>query len=158
MVPGLPVSQAGPTAARLEGLVLGIDGRPAEGHRVHLIDPQGVEVATAATDARGFYAFDGVGSGRYGMAVGDPDGELAPVTGPPVVLAEGQRARRDLELVTPDAPGRHGPAGVDPSVRSWWTGLSTPAKAWVVVASVVAAWFLYEALENDAQEEPASPM
>ena len=124
--------------ARLEGRVLGLDGQPAEGFRVHLIDADGSEVASAETDADGVYSFRRVEAGEYGLGVGNPHGQLAPVAGPPIDLAEGQLARRDLKLVQTDAPRRQQLGGLNPSVGSWWAGLSTAAKAWVVVAIVVA--------------------
>jgi len=151
--------EASASPARLEGQVVGLDGRPAEGFQVHLIDADGAEVATAETDDGGVYSFEQVEAGQYGLGVGNPQGQLAPVAGPPIDLADGQLARRDLKLVQTDAPRRQELSGVNPSVGSWWAGLSTPAKAWVVVAIVVAAWFTYEALKSeDEQEQPASPM
>ena len=151
--------EAAASPARLEGQVVGVNGQPAEGFQVHLIDAEGTEVATAETDARGVYSFEEVEAGSYGLGVGNPEGQLAPVAGPPIDLDHGQLARRDLKLVQTDEPRRQDLAGINPSVGAWWVGLSTPAKAWVVVAIVVAAWFTYEALKSDDDsEQPASPI
>jgi hypothetical protein len=157
---GLPLpAEAAPGPARLEGQVVGIDGKPAEGFQIHLIDSEGTEVARAETDDRGVYSFGEVESGSYGLGVGNPDGQLAPVAGPPIELDQGQLARRDLKLVQTDEPRRQDLAGINPSVGTWWAGLSTPGKAWIVVAIVVAAWFTYEALKSDDEpEQPASPI
>ena len=158
MLPSPIEASDGP--ARLEGLVVGLDGQLADGFQVHLIDEDGAEVATAETDDRGVYSFDQVEAGRYGLGVGNPEGQLAPVAGPPIDLQGGQLARRDLKLVQTSEPRRQDLAGVNPSVGSWWAGLSTPAKTWVVVAIVVAAWFTYEALKSGEEpvEQPASPI
>lgn len=152
--------EASDRPARLEGQVVGLDGQLADGFQVHLIDEDGAEVATAETDDRGVYSFDRVEAGRYGLGVGNPEGQLAPVAGPPIDLQGGQLARRDLKLLQTSEPRRQDLAGVNPSVGTWWAGLSTPAKAWTVVAIVVAAWFTYEALKSDeaAAEQPASPI
>ena len=153
-----PVAAA-TNSARLEGQVVGIDGRPADGFQVHLIDSTGSEVARAETDRRGVYSFEEVEAGSYGLGVGDPDGQLAPVSGPPIDLDQGQLARRDLKLVQTDEPRRQDLSGINPSVGTWWAGLSTPAKTWTIVAIVVAAWFTYEALKGDDEpEQPASPI
>jgi hypothetical protein len=158
-LPAPAVAAAG-DPARLEGQVVGIDGRPAEGFQIHLIGSDGTEVAAVETDDDGIYSFERVEAGRYGLGVGNPQGQVAPVAAPPIDLDDGQLARRDLRLVQTDEPRRQELAGINPSVGSWWAGLSTPAKAWVVVAIVVAAWFTYEALTDDSndQEQPASPM
>ena len=150
-------ASAGP--ARLEGQVVGLDGQLAEGFQVHLIDEDGAEVASAETDDHGVYSFEQVEAGSYGLGVGSPDGQLAPVAGPPIDLDEGQLARRDLKLIQTDEPRPQDLSGINPSVGSWWAGLSTPAKAWTVVAIVVAAWLTYEALKSDDEpEQPASPI
>ena len=46
-------------APRLEGLLLGVDGRPATEMRVHLIDDQGRDLAQVATSEDGLYSFKG---------------------------------------------------------------------------------------------------
>jgi hypothetical protein len=151
--------EAATNPARLEGQVVGIDGRPADGFQVHLIDSAGHEVARAETDPRGIYSFEEVEAGSYGLGVGSPDGRLAPVAGPPIDLDQGQLARRDLKLVQTEESRPEDLSGVNPSVGTWWASLSTPAKAWTIVAIVVAAWFTYEALKSDDEsEQPASPI
>ena len=43
--------------------------------------------ATAETDGGGVYSFEQVEAGQYGLGVGNPQGQLAPVAGPPIDLA-----------------------------------------------------------------------
>jgi hypothetical protein len=152
-----PVALAG-SEARLEGRVLDLDGRPADGFRVHLIDGQGEEIALSETDADGVYSFPQVPAGNYGIGVANAEGQVAPVAGPPLRLADGQLARRDLKLVQTDVTTRQQTANANYSLGMWWAGLSTPAKTGLIVAVVVAAWVTIEALSSDNNERAASPI
>jgi hypothetical protein len=52
-----PAAMANDAAGRLEGLVVGVDGRPASGYTVHLIDESGEEHAQSTADDQGLYSF-----------------------------------------------------------------------------------------------------
>jgi hypothetical protein len=148
-------SLAGPgTDTRLEGRVLGLDGRPAAGYRVHLIDDAGDEAVLAAVDDEGAYRMHGVDAGRYSLALETPDGLFAAVDGPGVRVREGHLVQRDFKLLAqdPNAPG--GPEYASTRFGTWWAGLDHGARAWTIVAIVVVAGVTYEALSSD--ESPAS--
>lgn len=150
----LPLAAAPAGAARLEGLVVGVDGRPAAGTQVHLIDAAGREVAHAAAGADGVYSFAGVEPGSYAMGLESSSGARAPVAAPAVRLGSGKLVRRDLKLVESDA------ATVDASARSsyglgaWWAGLSPAAKVGTIIGLVAVIAITVAALDSD--DEPAS--
>jgi len=139
---------------RLEGLVVGFDGRPAEGFRVHLIDESGNDRGQAGVDAAGSYELGGVQPGRYALALEMPDGRFAAVDAPPLKVREGHLVRRDLKLVERDPADPMGLAQPAYGFGTWWAGLGTGAKVWTVVAIVVIAGITAEALSSD--ETPAS--
>lgn len=143
-------------AARIEGRLLGIDGLPASGMRLHLIDGAGRDVARSETDSAGVYTFRDLRPGEYGLGIEDPSGRVAPVAAPAVRVAGGELARRDLKLARADAATREAALGANYGMGIWWAGLSVAAKTWVVVAIVVAAGLTYAALDDD-DEPTASP-
>ena len=145
----MPPVGAAQNDSRLEGLVLGFDGRPAEGFRVHLIDDSGNDRAQAGVDAAGIYRLGGIQPGRYALALETPDGRFAAVDAAPFRVRPGHLVRRDLKLIY------HAPAGPAswPSPAyvfgSWWAGLPSGSKIWSVVAIVVFLGFTAEALSSD---------
>ena len=96
----LPVSAAG---ARIEGLLLDVDGKAAAGHTLHLIDGDGNGVGTAPTSEEGIYSFIDLPPGSYSLAVEDSLGRIAVVDAPPMRLGKRTLARRDLRLMQADA-------------------------------------------------------
>ncbi len=151
----LPVGAA-PATARIEGLVIGLDGRPAVEYRVHLIDSAGSETAGAVTDRRGTYALHDLLAGEYALALESPEGQVAPVT-TPVRLGRGELRRHDLRLLQAEPAEADAAAASSGGLGSWWAGLSTAAKVWVIVGSAAVVGVTYAAITDDNSEEPASP-
>ncbi|MCH7780052.1 MAG: carboxypeptidase regulatory-like domain-containing protein [Acidobacteria bacterium] len=150
----LLVASLGPPGAaqsdtRLEGLVMGFDGRPAAGFRVHLIDDSGSDRAQADVDAAGSYTLAGVQPGRYVLALEMPDGRFAAVDAPPLRIRAGHLVRRDLKLIERDPADPAGLAQRAYGFGTWWAGLETRSKVWTVVAIVVIAGITAEALSSD---------
>jgi hypothetical protein len=144
-------------SGQLEGHVLDPTGSPAAGFTVYLIGEGGHELGAATVDPDGSYLVTGVRPGRYALGVGNRSGQRAPVAAPPVEIRPGGAVRRDLVLAETDEATRRRALAFDPSLGSWWGRLTTPAKGWVVLASLVAGWFLYDGLTGDDTEVPASP-
>jgi hypothetical protein len=92
-------AQAEAGGARLEGYLLGVDGRAASGYKVHLIDGEGQDVAQSSTSDEGVYRFRDVTAGAYSLGIESPEGRMAPVAAPPVRLSADELARRDIKLV-----------------------------------------------------------
>jgi len=143
------------TGGTIEGRLLDVDSRPAAGHLLLLLDPNGVARSRAWTDGQGWFTATGVPCGSYALAVRLPDGTLAPLAGPPLRLVDGARQRCDLKLLRAD------PAAIDrsPAVRygfgDWWSGLPGGMKAVFVVGVVAAVAIGVSAF--DSGEKPASP-
>jgi len=142
--------------ARLEGLLLGVDGRPADGYAVHLIDSDGVDVGRAVADEDGVYSFADLEAGRYSLGIEGPQGRMAPVAAPPMRLRGGQLARRDVKMVETGPEGVQGATGANYGLGMWWAGLSSPAKGWTIVGLVAIAAITVAALTDD-DDSPASP-
>jgi len=155
LVPAVP-SQAGPlTDTRLEGMVLDLDGRPAVGYGVHLIDSAGTDSVRAVVDENGDYRMRGVSPGRYDLALETPEGRYAEVKAATLKINEGQLVRRDLKLAAQDPSSAPNLAySSSNGFGTWWAGLDKGARAWTIVAIVVVAGITYEALSSD--ENPAS--
>ena len=145
----MPPVGAAQDDTRLEGLVLGFDGRPAEGFRVHLIDDSGNDRAQAGVDAAGIYQLGGVQPGRYALALETPDGRFAAIDAPPLKVRQGHLVRRDLKLIERDPADPASLAQPAYGFGAWWAGLPTGAKVWTIVAIVVFAGFTAEALSHD---------
>ena len=141
-----PVQAAG---ARLEGYVVGVDGRGAPEHRVHLIDDQGQGVATAQTSEKGVYRFRDLPAGAYSLGIESPEGKMAPVAAPPTELASAELARRDIKLVSADRQQREAVATQNADFGLWWAGLSAPAKAWSIVGVFVLLGVTFAALDDE---------
>jgi hypothetical protein len=143
--------------ARLEGLLVGVDGRPASDMTVHLIDAQGNDVARAEVNDEGLYSFRQLPPGEYSLGIENPEGQMAPVMAPAVNLGSDQLARRDLKLMQAD-PGTMS-SGITPNygMGTWWAGLSTAAKAWTIVAIVAVVGITWAALSSDDDEPTGEP-
>jgi hypothetical protein len=155
----VPAHAAPQRLGQLQGIVLGLDGRPAAGHRIHLIDAEGRDVAQATTAANGQYAFHELRAGDYSLGVETPAGEIAPVVAPPMRLDPGQLARRDIAL-SPASPTQPGPQQVaNYGLGAWWAGLSTSARVWTVVGLVTVVGITWAAVDDDDDDDepPASP-
>lgn len=159
---GLPTRAASSGEdARLEGLVIGVDGRPAVGWQVQLVGEEGRSVATAAAGHDGLYAFAGLPAGEYTLGVESPAGAAAPVAAPPLRLAKGTLARRDVKLVETTVEGRDGLVQRNYGLGTWWAGLSTASKSWTIVGLVAVTAITVSAIDssNDSNnnEPPATP-
>jgi hypothetical protein len=150
-----PTLAAGVAGGRLEGLVLGLDGRPAADHRVHLIDAEGEDIARSAVGDDGLYSFAGLSAGQYSLGVEMPDGTLSPVAARPARLGPDELARRDVRLLFFDSAETNAAVPLNYGLGSWWSGLSAGGKAWTIIGIVLAAGLIYQALDDD--EDPASP-
>jgi hypothetical protein len=139
----------GGSGSRIEGLVIGLDGRAAVDHRIHLIDSAGEPLAQADVAPDGRYAFAGLGGGEYSLGVELPNGTLARVAAPPVELGSNQLARRDVKLMNADAMAENGTLEANYGLGQWWAGLTKPAKAWTVVAVIIAGAMIYDALDDE---------
>jgi hypothetical protein len=142
----LPSQAAG---ARLEGYVLAVDGRAADGHRVHLIDDSGRDVGQATTSDEGLYRFRDLAGGSYALGIENPEGRVAPVAAPPIRLGQDELARRDIKLVQADQTQRETVGQENNSFGVYWAGLSPAAKAWSVIGVFVILGVAIVALDDD---------
>jgi len=149
---------AGTGSARLEGLVIGAQGKPAAGAKVYLFDDDGATRAQAVSAQDGVYSMRDVPAGRYGMSVRTPEGIVAPVSSAPIRLADGQLVRRDLKLVEANDAAVDRALTANYGFGSWFKGLSGPEKAGVIVGFVAVAALIYSAFSDNTEEPPASPM
>lgn len=142
-------------SSRLEGLLVGVDGRAASSMTVQLIDERGAVVDRARVADDGLYSFAAVAPGSYSLGIETADGYAAPVAAPPVRLDGGVLARRDLKLMRADPTRVSSAAGGNYGLGVWWAGLPTSAKVWVVVGIVTFAGITWAALDDE--EDAASP-
>jgi len=157
MAPLPALAQQG--GARLEGLLVGIDGRPANDMTVHLIDGQGNDVAQAATSGDGLYSFQDLPPGNYSLGIENPAGQMAPVAAPPVKLGGDELARRDLQMLQSDPAAMSQATSANYGLGTWWAGLSGAAKAWTIVAIVAVVGITAAAVSSseDSKEQDGSP-
>jgi hypothetical protein len=141
-------SLAAPGGARLEGLLLDVDGRAADGYSVLLIDDHGQEADRSVASNEGLYSFDGLSQGSYSLAVEDLDGLKAPVVAPPVQLGSQQLARRDLKMVNSDPLATGQALKANYNLNTWWAGLSSTGKASAMVLLAVTVYGVFEALDS----------
>jgi hypothetical protein len=134
-----------------------IDGRAASEYRVHLIDSDGDDIRQAVTDPDGLYSFRDLPAGEYTVGVESPGGQVAPLYGPPIRLAEDELARRDLKLLQTDAGEMGRAAGSNYGLGVWWASLSTAAKIWVIVGGVVVVAITVAALDDEPSASPTVP-
>jgi hypothetical protein len=137
--------------ARLEGMLFGVDGRPAGNMRVHLIDEQGDDVAQVATTEEGLYSFRDLPAGQYSLGIENGSGQMAPVAAPPVDLGNGELARRDLKLMEADPGSMQSATQANYGLGQWWAGLTPAAKAWTVVAIVAVVAITASALSSETK-------
>ena len=155
----LPVTAASPVkSGAIEGLVINVDGRVADGFRIHLIDKNGSAVAVADVNDLGRYAFADVSAGEYALGIESNDGRFAPVSAPTLKVATRELVRRDLKLTGADADRRNEALGANYSLGSWWAGLAPAAKVWSVLAVVAAAALTVAALDDDDETITSDPM
>ena len=154
----LTLTPAGATGgARLDGRLIGIDGRPAAGMTMHLIDGDGIGIATSETDRDGFYGFGDLDAGDYALGVQTPEG-MTPVAASGVRLASNELARRDVQLRGAELGDHERAAQGNYGLGMWWAGLSTAAKIWTIVGGVIIIGVTAAALSDDDDDEPdASP-
>jgi hypothetical protein len=148
---------AGADDARLEGLLLGVDGRPATEMRVHLIDDQGRDLAQVATSEDGLYSFKDLPAGEYSLGIENAEGQMAPVTAPPVRVGQGELARRDLKLMEADPAAVNAATGANYGLGTWWASLTTAAKAWTAVAVLAVVGITWAALDEDDASPGSQP-
>jgi hypothetical protein len=142
-------------AAQLEGVVIGLDGKPADGYTMHLIDGDGEPVGQSTTGADGLYSFKNVDAGSYSLGVAVPggrEGAVAPVASGPIRLGDSHLERRDVKLMQAG-----GPMGANYSVGIWWAGLTTAAKVWTVIGGLVIIGITVAALDDDDDDDEDEP-
>jgi len=144
-------------SARLEGLLIGGDGRPADGHKVHLIGTEGEGLASSETDNDGLYSFKEVAAGEYSLGIENPDGLMAPVAGPPVRVAAGELARRDLQLMEADAETLQRIASANPSIGQAYAGWTTAGRVWFWIAVVAGLGIGVAALDSESAASEQMP-
>ena len=151
---GLAASVAPTTAGdpgRVEGLIVGPDGRPAVGFDVLLIDDTGDVVEHVAADADGQYRFKRVDAGAYDLALQSPEGHAAPVLAPATNVHAGELVRRDIRLVPSTTPVSFAPAGSGGGAGTWWAGLPAGAKVGIAIGGLVVLAVLVETV-TDSEE------
>jgi hypothetical protein len=153
-IASVPVEAGG---ARLEGYLVGADGRAAAGYRVHLIDGEGRDVEQSETSDEGVYRFRDLASGAYSLGIESPDGRMAPVAAPPVRLDADELARRDIKLVEASADQQAAVGRENKGFGFWWAGLPPEAKAGAVIGTFVALGLGMQALDDDS-EDRGSPI
>lgn len=153
-----PTVAADGAQARLEGLLVDLDGRAAENYRIHLIDGKGQTVTTSTTDARGLYSFVDLVPGEYALGIENPEGQVAPVVSAPVRVAKGQLARRDVKLMEADPATAEELMAANFGGKAWWNGLSAAQKGWLIAGAVIVGATTYAVIDNnnDDDEMPAS--
>ena len=137
-------------------MLIKVDGRPATGYQVHLIDDSGNVLRSSSTTDDGLYSFKDLAAGEYSLGIEEPFGAVAPVAGPPVKVADRQLVRRDVKLMEADPSAVDRTLEANYGLRSWWTSTSDAGKAWAVVGVVLFGVLIYRALDDDDEPE-ASP-
>lgn len=150
------IGQPSATGARLEGLLLGVDGKPVEGFSVLLIDETGTVRSTATTESDGMYRFRDLRAGSYGLGLESPDGAGAAVRSEPTKLADGQLVRMDIKLLEPEPGASLAPGANQKGLGVWYAGLTRRGKilTWVAVGVLVTTTVII--LADD--EDDASPI
>lgn len=144
-------------SARLEGLLVGADGRAATGFRVHLIDASGADVAQASASHAGLYSFRDLPAGAYSLGVENTQGQIAPVAAPPVRLADNQLARRDIRLQPATDAEREAVGQINADFGMFWAGLSPMAKTWAIIGTLFFVGVTLVALDNESTATPIAP-
>jgi len=143
------IDVAASAGARLEGVLVGVDGRPAADHRVTLVDGGGAEVGTTRTDDDGVYSFRGLAEGDYGVMVEGPSGELGGSPGESLRLGGDQLARHDMRLMEADAETA-AMLQANYGVKQNYAGMTIAEKTWLwVVVGVVGGLTMFLVLDDD---------
>jgi hypothetical protein len=153
----LPVSASPGAMGRLEGQVLGIDGRPASGWQVHLVGGSGRATAQAEVDGAGLYSFRDVEPGDYSLGVVSPTGDAAIVAAPPVRLGAGELARRDIKMSESDPRTVNGVLAANPSLGAWWGERTLAAKIWTIIGIVAVVGVTAAAVDDEDDVSPVTP-
>ena len=152
-----PAIQAGTDGARLEGLLLAGDGRPAKDYTVHLIGADGEVLARSTTTDEGLYSFKAVTPGEYGLGIESPEGMMAAVASPPLRLNEGELARRDLKMVEASQEDIDRALAENPSIGMAYAGWSRAGRIWFWVAIVVGLGIGIAALDDESDSTGTNP-
>jgi len=150
-------TRAADPGARLEGLLLDDQGRPATGYGVLLIDDQGREVERSPIDAQGLYSFREITAGGYSLGIETPQGQKAPVATPAINVGDGQLARRDLQISESDPRGTGSIVQGNYGLGTWWASISPAGKAWTIVALTTFFVVTVAILADSDDETKASP-
>ena len=150
------VVAAGPDA-RLEGILLGVDGRPAAGHRVHLIGGAGDALGASTTADDGLYSFPNLEAGDYTLMIEGPTGQMGALAGPPLRLGDNELARRDLRLLEA-APDRiDSTLNANYGLKARYASMSTAEQVWTwVVIVLVGGLTLFLVFDDDKDEVGAT--
>ena len=147
---------AASTGARLEGMLIGVDGRPAAGHRVLLVDGDGADIDATTTGDDGVYSFQGLPTGEYDVLVEGPEGQLGGLSGESLRLEGDQLARHDLRLLEADADSA-AMLQANYGVKQRYAGMSGAEKTWLwVVVGVVGGLTLFLVFDEDDKEDTGS--
>lgn len=144
-----PIAAGDP--GRVEGIVVGPDGRPAEGFDVLLIDDGGQVVERSAANADGQYRFATVREGEYDLAIASPEGQATPVLADGTRVRSGELVRRDIRLVPSTSAVAFAPAASGGGAGAWWAGLPAGAKVGIAVGGLVVLAVLIDAVTQDEE-------
>jgi hypothetical protein len=143
--------------ARLEGVLLGVDGRPVSGHRVHLIGGEGDALGSSTTSAEGLYSFRGLEPGDYALMIEGPSGRMGALAGPPLRLGQNQLARRDLRLLEADPGQIDSTLNANYGLKARYASMSTAEQVWTwVVIVLVGGLTLFLVFDDD--DDPREPV
>ena len=142
------------TGARLEGILVGVDGRPAPGHRVHLIGGDGDALGTATTADNGLYAFHDLAAGDYALMIEGPGGQMGALAGPPLRLGDNELARRDLKLLEAGPETIDSTLAANYGLKARYASMSTAEQVWTwVVIVLVGGLTLFLIFDDDDDDE-----
>lgn len=150
------VVAAGP-GARLEGILLGVDGRPAAGHRVHLIGGAGEALGASTTSDDGLYSFRDLEAGDFALMIEGPTGQMGALAGPPLRLNDNELARRDLKLLEAAPDQIDGTLNANYGLKARYASMSTAEQVWTwVVIVLVGGLTLFLVFDDDKDEVGAT--
>jgi len=145
------------SSARLEGILLDVDGRPAAGHRVHLIGGAGDPLGSATTSDDGLYAFNDLEAGDYALMIEGPTGQIGALAGPPLRLGQNELARRDLKLLEADPEQIDSTLNANYGLKARYASMSTAEQVWTwVVIVLVGGLTLFLIFDDDDDDETAA--
>ena len=147
---------ATPVGGRIEGLLLDVEGLPAAGYHLVLVDPDGNATEAEAVSEEGLYSFRDLPAGTYSMAIQSRDGRFAPVAAAPVRLRSGQLVRRDVRMIEA-SPEQVDQAAANFGLRVWWIGLRKRDQILWSIGMIGFGVILWLLLTDDDKETVASP-